>query len=561
MRGTRHSWAALATVAALAGLALAQPALAATVGPAGAAVRPGAQAAHPAGLAAAAGRRRTLLVTIRYQAMQQAARADAGRSESVTGYLARTSRAYTARKNALLRRHPGVRVLARYRMLPELLVQVRGAAAARSLAADHGVLSAEPVAAHRLAATPVTGLSAAVGDAPAARLARERAAASQPAASDPAVSDPAVSDPAASQPAASQPAASQPAVSQPAAGDPGASDPAASDPAASQPAARAGQAAPDGSRADLELINDLPAQASGDRGAGTAVAVLDDGTNYHKAAFGSCPRPGAPGCSVLAYRDFATPPRVGLSFTGHGTNVAGQVLKVAPDTALLVANVFHKTAAGPVVSNADLMSGLNWVLTQAARRSPAYSVRAVSMSLGDPFTYHQSWCGGSPFTGAFSQLLAVGIQPVVAAGNDAYQGTTFRAGISAPACAAGTVAVGAVFDRSYGRVTVNQPGSRCTNPVTYADEITCFSQGGPLVSLLAPGWDEDAAGVTKSGTSQATPLVTGAIAALASGAMTRPTSQIVTAMRLAGHPVPDPRTGLLVPRLDVWAAEQRLASG
>ncbi len=552
MRVTRHSWPALATAAAVVCLALTQPALAATVGPAGAAARPGgaarpgAQAGRPAGLAAAAGRRRTLLVTIRYQAVQQAARADAGRSRGVTGYLARTSRAYTARKNALLRRHPGVRVLARYRMLPELLVQVRGAAAARSLAADHGVLSAEPVAAHRLAASSVTGRSAATGHAPAARPARERAAASQPAASETAASQPGASDPAVSQPAASQPAAS---------------DPGASDPAASQPAARAGQAAPDGSPADLELINDLPAQASGDRGAGTAVAVLDDGTNYHKAAFGSCPRPGAPGCSVLAYRDFATPPRVGLSFTGHGTNVAGQVLKVAPDTALLVGNVFHKTAGGPVVSNSDLMSGLNWVLTQAARRSPGYSVRAVNMSLGDPFTYHQTWCGGSPFTGAFSQLLAVGIQPVVAAGNDAYQGTAFRAGISAPACAPGTVAVGAVFDSSYGRVTVSQPGSRCTNPVTYADEITCFSQGGPLVSLLAPGWDEDAAGVTKSGTSQATPLVTGAIAALASGAMTRPTSQIVTAMRLAGHPVQDPRTGLLVPRLDVWAAEQRLVSG
>jgi hypothetical protein len=541
-------------------LALTQPALAATRSGAvarpgaaarsGAAARPGAPGVRPAGLAAAAGRRRTLLVTIRYRAVQQAARADAGRSRGVTGYLDRTSRAYTARKNALLRRHPGVRVLARYRMLPELLVQVRGTAAARSLGADHGVLSVEPVAAHRLAACSVTGRSAAVGHAPAPRLALERAAASQHAARDPAGSQAA-----AGQPGASDPAASEPAAGQPAAGDPGASDPAASQPAG------AGQAAPAGSPADLDLINDLTAQASGDRGAGTAVAVLDDGTNYHKAAFGSCPRPGAPGCRVLAYRDFAAPPRVGLSFTGHGTNVAGQVLKVAPDTALLVGNVFHKTAAGPVVTNADLMSGLNWVVTQAARRSPAYSVRAVNMSLGDPFTYHQAWCGGSPFAGAFSQLLAVGIQPVVAAGNDAYQGTTFRAGISAPACAPGTVAVGAVFDSSYGRVTVNQPGSRCTNPVTYADEITCFSQGGPLVSLLAPGWDEDAAGVTKSGTSQATPLVTGAIAALASGAMSRPTSQIVTAMRLAGHPVQDPRTGLLVPRLDVWAAEQRLASG
>ncbi|HEU5420353.1 MAG TPA: S8 family serine peptidase [Streptosporangiaceae bacterium] len=445
-------------------------------------------------------------MTIRYKRAQAAAREAAtggpagegpDQPGGVASYLARASRAFTARKDALLRRHPGMRVLARYRMLPELLVRVRGTAAARSLAADRGVRSAVPVRIHRLAATPL----AAGSQADRHRDARRRSAA--------------------------RPAAARPARS----------------------------------TADLELINDLAAQASGDRGAGTAVAVLDDGTDYHERAFGSCPRPGAPGCRVLAYRDFAAPPRHGLSFTGHGTNVAGQVLKVAPGTRLVVGNVFHRTARGGVVSTADLMSGLNWVLTEAARRSPAYSFRAVNLSLGNPFTYHANWCGENPVTGAFSQLLAAGIQPVVAAGNDAYQGTAFRTGITMPACAPGALAVGAVFDGDYGRVTVSQPGSRCSDQVTYADKIACFSQGGPRVGLLAPGWRETAAGVTKSGTSQATPLVTGAIAALASGSMARTTSQIVTAMRLAGQPVQDPRTGLMVPRLDVWAAEQRLARG
>ena len=524
MRVTRPGRPAL-LIAVLAGcLALTQPALAAS--PAAAAGQPGTRAGSAAP-AAVAGRasHRTLLVTIRYRAAQDGARRAAAGAPAgdrpdqpggVAPYLARTSRAFTARKEALLRRHPGVRVLARYRMLPELLVRVRGAAAARSLAADPGVRSVVPVRTHRLAAAS---------------------------------------------PPAPSPGASSSAVPSPAAASSGAPSFAAPSPAAPSSAAASSAVTPDRTPADLELINDLAAQASGDRGAGTAVAVLDDGTNYHRLAFGSCPRPGAAGCRVLAYRDFAAPPRRGLSFSGHGTNVAGQVLKVAPDTALVIGNVFHRTAQGPVVANSDLISGLNWVLTQAARRSPGYSFRAVNMSLGDPFTYHQDWCGGSPFTGAFSQLRAVGIQPVVAAGNSAYQGTTFRDGISTPACAPGTLAVGAVFDGDYGPVTVSQPGSTCSDPATYAGEITCFSQGGPLVGLLAPGWKETAAGVTKSGTSQATPLVTGAIAALASGAMARPTSQLVTAMLQAGHPVQDARTGLMVPRLDVWAAEQRLARG
>jgi hypothetical protein len=487
------------------------------------------QAGHPPRDAAAG---QALLVTIRYRSLEAAVRAatpPGARPDSgagVAAYLARTSRAFTARKGALLRRHRGVTVLARYRMLPVLLVRVRGSAAARSLAADHAVLGAVPVRIHRLAAVPeVTG-------------------------------------PGLTERGLTERGLTEPGITGPGGTGPGVTEPGVTEPRVTEPRlTRSKRARPDGTPADLELINALAAQASGDRGAGTAVAVLDDGTDYHNPAFGTCPRPGAPGCSVLAYRDFAAPPRNGLSFSGHGTNVAGQVLKVAPDTRLVAGNIFHRNGQGASYSDAGLMRGLNWVLAEAARYSPAVSFRAVNMSLQDLFTYHADWCTGGPFTGAFSQLVAVGIQPVVAAGNDAYQGTTFRTGVALPACTPGGLAVGAVFDRGYGPVTVSQPGSRCADPSTRADEVTCFSQGGPLVGLLAPGWAEDAAGITDSGTSQASPLVAGAIAALASGAMTRPTRQIVTAMGLAGHPDQDPRTGLTVPRLDVWAAAQRLARG
>lgn len=440
---------------------------------------PPVQAADPAARGS-----RELVITLRYQRIEASARArdkTAGGPSAranVRAYLARTSAAFAAAKKTLLRRHAGVTVVRRYPMLPVLVVRVRRAAAARSLAADPAVLTVRAPVSYRLPARP--GTAVVRGAVPAG---------------------------------------------------PG----------------------------DLQLINDPAAQASGDLGRGTVVAVLDDGTDYRNPAFGSCPRPGAPGCGVLAYRDFAAPPQHGLSFTGHGTNVAGQVLKVAPDARLIAGNVFHQVGSNPhraSADEADILAGLNWVLQKAGQVFPRYSLRAVNLSLGVPFSYHNNWCDNAPEAGAFSQLTAVGVQPVVAAGNDAYTAAgRFRSGVGAPACAPGALAVGAVYDADYGKVRLPD----CTSPHAVADQITCFSQGGPLVGVLAPGWKETAAGITQSGTSQATPLVSGAIAALASGATNRTTLQIVSAIRLSGFRVTDHRTGLVVPRLDVYAALRQLA--
>ena len=55
---------------------------------------------------------------------------------------------------------------------------------------------------------------------------------------------------------------------------------------------------------------------------------------------------------------------------------------------------------------------------------------------------------------------------------------------------------------------------KCSDPTTAADKVACFSNGGSLVTLLAPGAMITAGGYTMGGTSQATPHVAGAIALL-----------------------------------------------
>lgn len=83
--------------------------------------------------------------------------------------------------------------------------------------------------------------------------------------------------------------------------------------------------------------------------------------------------------------------------------------------------------------------------------------------------------------------------------------------------------------------------STCKDTSTHADKITCFSQGGPLVSLLAPGAMISAAGSVYWGTSQAAPHVAGSIAVLAAAIPTAAISQITYALGQGGPGIIDLR--------------------
>lgn len=290
----------------------------------------------------------------------------------------------------------------------------------------------------------------------------------------------------------------------------------------------------------LPFIGQPAAVAAGLTGAGTVVGVLDTGVDYTRAAFGSCSSPGVPAaCRVGWTQDFAPDDFVLDEGSFHGTNVSGIVAGVAPGAKLAVGDVFDGSGA----FTSDIISGLSWL---EGLRSGGVNVVAVNLSLGGSLRYTAN-CSDSY---GFSTLLSFGIQPVVASGNSAYQSGVYIDGISSPACIAGAISVGRVYDGSNpgGWIWGSSP-NQCTDYTSGADKIVCSSQSAPILTMLAPGSFVTAAGVTQSGTSQASPHVAGEFAAVRGCRPERSMTQALSALTVSGTALIDPRTGRTTPRL------------
>lgn len=296
----------------------------------------------------------------------------------------------------------------------------------------------------------------------------------------------------------------------------------------------------------LPLINQPQANTKGFNGTGSSVAVLDTGVNYLHSDFG-CTAVNTPSNTCRVVYSFDSAPDDGsLDDNGHGSNVSAIVSKVATKTKIIGIDVFRSGSA----YDSDIIAGINWAVNNAK----TYNIKAINLSLGVPGVKYKSECSNSSYGTAFANARAAGVVPVVATGNDA-----FPDGISSPACVAGAVRVGAVYDSNIGGVSWGNP-VKCSDPTTAADKVACFSNGGSLVTLLAPGAMITAGGYTMGGTSQATPHVAGAIALLRANSVT-PTEtidQTINRLKTTGKPITDSRTGLVFPRIDLLAATNGL---
>jgi subtilisin family serine protease len=316
---------------------------------------------------------------------------------------------------------------------------------------------------------------------------------------------------------------------------------------------------------NLALIGQPAAVQSGYDGNGVSVGVLDTGIDYQQGGatgpFGDCTGgPATATCRVNWFSDMTNYSTIDLDVDGHGTNVAGIIAAVAPAAHLNVYRVFRPAPAGTTDCHgrpADLESPDGAILNAlnlAAIQAPTYNLRAVNLSLGD-CSFHTTDCSGDAYASTFLNLRALGVLPVVAAGNDALGpdlSGPFQTGVSAPACAPGALSVGAVFDRD----SPSSAFSDC-NPGGAAgpDAVACFSQTGDRLDLFAPGVQVEAAGLTMSGTSQATPHVAGAVAALVSANGSATAHQIVRALTSTGRLITDPRQPSIARhRLDIPAA-------
>lgn len=288
-----------------------------------------------------------------------------------------------------------------------------------------------------------------------------------------------------------------------------------------------------------ELIGQREAASRGFKADGTTVAILDTGVNYRHSDFGNCTSPGTPSTCRVSHSVEIAREDYSLDAKGHGSNVAGIASKVAPNARIVMLDVFN----GDGASDSDILSGLNWVRTNAQ----TLNIKSVNLSLGNPYRFYNSTCASS-LTNTFADLRSVGVIPVVATGNEGSS-----SGITYPSCTAGAVSVGAVYDSNIG--TARYPGL-CTDSSTFSDKVACFSNSGPNLTLLAPGTKMTAGGYTESGTSKAAPHVAGAIAVLrANNAFPNESlDQIVARMTSTGTLVTDPRNSVRTPRLNLLAA-------
>jgi subtilisin family serine protease len=291
----------------------------------------------------------------------------------------------------------------------------------------------------------------------------------------------------------------------------------------------------DNTPVNVVQVGQPTAAAAGKLGAGTTVAVLDTGTDYKRAPF-NCTAPGTPAaCPVVFAKDFAIEDKALDTGSFHGTNVSGIVLAMAPAAKIVALDVFD----GDYAYTSAILSAINWCVQNKAK----YNIVSINMSLGGGL--FSSACASDPFAPTVATARAAGILSAIASGNSGSSTS-----ISSPACVPAAVSVGAVYSGNVGAFNTGV----CNDATTAADKVACFSNSASFLTVLAPGVGISAAGITMSGTSQATPHVAGAIAVLAAAQPSSGPDAIVARLTTSKTMVTDKRNNVTKPRLDLAAA-------
>lgn len=240
-------------------------------------------------------------------------------------------------------------------------------------------------------------------------------------------------------------------------------------------------------------------QDYGYTGTGYTVAVLDTGVDYNHSALAG---------NYIGGWDFVDDDANPMDLHGHGTHVAGTIAStsatypgIAPDANIIALRVLGADGSGTFD---DVELALQWV----ASHQQQYNIVAVNMSLGagnfssNPYTFLED---------ELTTLKAQGVFIAAASGNSFFAYNS-QPGLGYPAISGNAVAVGAVWDGSFGQVTW---ASGAIDYSTAPDRITSFTQRSSQLDVLAPGafitsTHLNGSWATLAGTSMAAPVVAGA---------------------------------------------------
>lgn len=306
------------------------------------------------------------------------------------------------------------------------------------------------------------------------------------------------------------------------------------------------------------LIGANAAWSMGYTGAGWYVAILDTGIrSTHQFFTGKTIREACfsalsdcPNASTEMYGSGAAA-HYESTYDGydHGTHVSGiaagktgSLKGVARDSNIIAVQIFSRFSASdcggsPCVMSydSDQVKGLDYVYSLRS----TYSIAAVNMSLGGGS--YTTPCNSEPQAAAIGNLKAARIATAIATGNDGYCGS-----VGSPACIAAAVAVGASNDSD---VEAGFNNWSTTLQDLFAPGVGIYSSTG----------ESDSSYESWSGTSMATPHVTGAWALLRQASSSSSVDDILTALKDTG---PEVDTlcggGGSCPRIQVDSAINRL---
>jgi len=267
----------------------------------------------------------------------------------------------------------------------------------------------------------------------------------------------------------------------------------------------------------LPLIDAHLAHQRGLTGKGVRVAIVDTGID--------ATHPDLKG-RVVGAANFSTD-RDTLDHMGHGTHVAGIVGGtgaasdgkyggVAPQAELLNAKALSRAGSG---TNSGIIKAMEWAADQGAR--------IESLSLGGPATN-----GTDPLSQAVNSISAKkNVLFVIAAGNSGQRSGNGRL-VSTPGAADAALTVGAI-DKSRNLAPFSSRGPRLGD---FALKPDIVAPGVNITSARANGSDGNWY-VSYSGTSMATPMVSGAAALVWQLHPDWSAQQVKTALMNAAQPI------------------------
>lgn len=258
----------------------------------------------------------------------------------------------------------------------------------------------------------------------------------------------------------------------------------------------------------------------GTGGAGINVCVLDTGINPNHVMYDDSPS------RLVEWKDFVNGQATPYDDEGHGSHVAGVVAGrtglavnnapfhgVAPSANLYIGKVLDSAGSG---SFSDVQAGIEWCAGLAGD-SPSPRADVINMSLGGGA--FGTACDSSDSTGtalAVNAAAAAGVLVITSSGNEGNANA-----VSTPACASGSMAIGATYDADVGR---QRWIGTCTDRSTAVDQIVCFSNAWDDLDVVAPGCVtysadnvQNSSVVGVCGTSQASPHVAGLAALVMAG--------------------------------------------